>query len=320
MGQGRRIKKKQGAPEPLSEEHYTNLKRKTGLSVNDPPAKAPSIKKRRISTKPEPPKSNNKAKGAAQTKQTNGSKAKLNRDSKKAGKPKPKLPLPELEADEDVGNEFGASDLDDKVDEFPGLDGNELDATKLGDDFIGSEDESMFDSDRELERKQEQFTFSDDKDESDSDSEMKLTAANIESLSRKLDKKSEEDRAAAEAELRESALQTNIDGDRPKVLGDEEDGDDNLDVKGKSLLAPDLQLLRQRITDTIRVLGNFAKLGESGRSRAEYTARLLRDICSVRISFSCSKYALEARKPGIHLLLGYSLPKFLPPSRAKKKS
>jgi ribosomal RNA methyltransferase Nop2 len=42
---------------------------------------------------------------------------------------------------------------------------------------------------------------------------------------------------------------------------------------------PDVTLLRTRITDTIRVLEDFKKLHEEGRSRAEYTAQLLKDIC-----------------------------------------
>ena len=44
-------------------------------------------------------------------------------------------------------------------------------------------------------------------------------------------------------------------------------------------LAPDLQLLRSRITDTVRVLDDFSKLSEKGRSRADYTSQLKKDIC-----------------------------------------
>jgi ribosomal RNA methyltransferase Nop2 len=39
-------------------------------------------------------------------------------------------------------------------------------------------------------------------------------------------------------------------------------------------------LLRDRINETIRVLENFSKLSEEGRSRGEYTAQLLKDICT----------------------------------------
>lgn len=280
MGQGRRIGKKQGAPTPLSEEHFARLKRKAGLPVDDPPAKAPHTKKRRTSKNPEPPRSSDKSKAAAQPKQANGSKASLKGTSKKGGKPKAKSSDPGLDSDEDMDDEFGASDLDDQDDELLGSDENGLGGAKLADDFIGSDDESVFDSDHEVQGKKQQFVFSDDEDEDDSDREEKLTAANIVGLSRKLDEKLEEDREAAEAEIRESALQTNIDDD--DLLDDEDGDDDELAAKSKSLLAPDLQMLRQRITDTIRVLDDFSKLA-AGRSRAEYTEQLLSDICAVRV-------------------------------------
>ncbi|OIW32789.1 NOL1/NOP2/sun family putative RNA met [Coniochaeta ligniaria NRRL 30616] len=240
MGVGRRMGKKQGAPEPLSAEHFAKLKRKAGIPVDDTPADSPA-KRRRRSKKPESEKSN--------------------------GRPVAQPRQPKADMDDEVAEED---------DDFSGLDEDELDGAKLGDDFLGSDDDSVYDSDQEMAKK-EKFVFSDDENDSDSDREEKLTAANIVGLSHKLDKQMEEDDEAAEAELRESALQTNIDGDQPNVLGDDEE-DDEL-AKSKSLLAPDLQLLRQRITDTIRILEDFVNLG-AGRSRAEYTAQVLKDVCA----------------------------------------
>ena len=131
--------------------------------------------------------------------------------------------------------------------------------------------------------------WSDDEDESDM--EEKLTAANIVGLSRKLDQQMEEEAAADKAELAESAMQTNIHGDKPKVLADDDDDDDDeLAAKTNALLAPDLQLLRTRITETIRVLDDFANLHQEGRSRAEYTAQLLKDICAY---YGYSEYLAE---------------------------
>src|SRR6478735_5274308 len=49
MGVGRRMKK-QGPPQPLSEEHFAKLKRKAGLPV-DPVVEAPEKKKRKTNTK-----------------------------------------------------------------------------------------------------------------------------------------------------------------------------------------------------------------------------------------------------------------------------
>ncbi|KAF1730897.1 25S rRNA (cytosine-C(5))-methyltransferase nop2 [Beauveria bassiana] len=236
MGQGRRMKRKQGAPDPLSEEHFARLKRKAGIPVDETeqPAKTTPPKRRRTAKK-----------------------------AVAAGKSKKLLPDPHI--DENRPSQEGNGDaLTDEPDE------------KLGDDFIGSED-SVVDSDEDTSNKRERFVFSDDED--DSDKEEVLTAANIEGLSKKLDQQLEKERTEADAEVQESALQTNLDGDRPKVLGAFDESNEELG-NSSTLLAPDLQLLRQRIMDIIRILGDFSKLAEEGRSRADYTSQLLDDICA----------------------------------------
>ncbi|KAK4692116.1 25S rRNA (cytosine2870-C5)-methyltransferase, partial [Lecanoromycetidae sp. Uapishka_2] len=177
----------------------------------------------------------------------------------------------------------GAADLlgeDDEIDEDLLVDSDEGsgDGESLPDEFMGS-GSSVYDSDQQHEK----ATFSEDEDESDA--EQQLTAANIAGLSRRLDQEQRDDAAEAQLELEEAALQTNIDGDRPKVL---DDGDE--DEGAASRLAPDLQLLRLRITDTIRVLDDFSKLSEPGRSRAEYTAQLLKDLC---LYYGYSPYLAE---------------------------
>ncbi|KAL7797602.1 NOL1/NOP2/sun family putative RNA met [Trichoderma ceciliae] len=272
MGQGRRMKRKQGMPDPLSEEHFANLKRKAGLPVEPPLEKASlSNKKRRT------------AKGAAAVKKPEPTRKKAS--AKSNGKAKTLPQREEDSEDEDMDDEFG-------LDELEGDGSSAVDASSGGkkkniwsddegaDSDDAGEDDSVFDSDDQEESgKKGKFVFSDDEDESDA--EEKLTAANIVGLSRKLDKKLAEDKAITETELQESAMQTNIDG--PKIFGEgyaDDDDEDDLATKSKSLLAPDLQLLRQRITDTIRVLDDFASLAEEGRSRAEYTAQLLKDICA----------------------------------------
>jgi ribosomal RNA methyltransferase Nop2 len=108
--------------------------------------------------------------------------------------------------------------------------------------------------------------FSDDED---SDAEERLTAANIEGLSQKLDASQREAEEDAEQELHEAQMQTNIAA--PDVFADENQ---------QQGLAPDLQLLRQRITDTIRILGDLKTLGQPGRSRTDYVDLLLDDICT----------------------------------------
>src|SRR5690606_22204026 len=98
------------------------------------------------------------------------------------------------------------------------------------------------------------------------------TAANIVGLTRKLDEERAAELAEMEAELQEEAMQTNIDVDKVRVLGGVDD-DEDVDMG-----APAIALLRTRITDTIRVLEDFSNLGEPGRSRAEYTQQMIKDI------------------------------------------
>jgi 25S rRNA (cytosine2870-C5)-methyltransferase len=139
------------------------------------------------------------------------------------------------------------------------------------DDSLDMEQEgsgdSVFDSDQDQDHVGP-AGFSDDEDQSDA--EEKLTAANIEGLSRKLDMKEVEIQAQAQEELEDAAMQTNI------ATGAGQD-EGNAATQG---LAPDLQLLRSRITETLRILGDFSKLADRSKSRAEYTSLLLADICT----------------------------------------
>lgn len=270
MGVGRRMKK-QGPPEALSEEHFARLKRKAGLPVDEPTDSAPQKKRRTAKPTTTQKQNGSKPKKSPAVKEAPSSKkaAPAPKTNGRASKAKaPKVPLIEdsSEDEEDIGDEFDLDALED------GSDGEGVPA--IGDDFLGS-DSDVMDSDGDEGPK---AMFSEDEDESDA--EEKLTAANIVGLSRKLDKQLEEQAAANEAELLESAMQTNIDGEKPKILEDDDEDDDELTPKMNALLAPDLQLLRTRITENIRVLDDFANLHEEGRSRNEYTAQLLKDICA----------------------------------------
>lgn len=282
MGPGRRMKK-QGPPEPLSEDHFAKLKRKKGLPA-DVAEELPAKKRRTNKPDAATAKSNGSNKvatnGKSSAKKTNGTKVIAQPPEKKASKKSSKAAPEPSYSDIEIDEEFGDSDLE-QEEALSDLD-NE-DEPKLGDDFLGSDDDSVYDSDHD--RRKEEFVFSEDED--DSDAEEKLTAANIEGLSRKLDKQLEKDAADAQAELEESALQTNIRGDKPKVLeGEDEDGE----AKKKAILAPDLQLLRNRITENIRVLENFGELAEEDRSRGEYTSQLIADICAY---YGYSEYLAE---------------------------
>ncbi|KAG0647814.1 25S rRNA (cytosine(2870)-C(5))-methyltransferase [Hyphodiscus hymeniophilus] len=280
MGVGRRMKK-QGAPEPLDEAHFTNLKRKAGMSVTESRAESQQyVKKRRTNGSDSKParkdkkeKTNGKAKGFTNSMALPSQKSALKKSKKPEAVP---LPLSDEEDEDSDAADFMNDEFDDLS--IEGEEGGLGD----GDDFLESGSE-VYDSEDDHAHK---AMFSEDEDESDA--EEKLTAANIAGLTRKLDEQMAEQEADAQAELEEAALQTNIAGDRPHILSDDESDEEG--VKTNALLAPDLQLLRTRINDTVRVLDEFSKLAEEGRSRAEYTAQLLKDIC---VYYGYSPYLAE---------------------------
>ncbi|MCJ1462294.1 rRNA (cytosine-C5-)-methyltransferase nop2 [Pseudocyphellaria aurata] len=281
MGVGRRMKK-QGPP-PLLDESRMSTIQKRRASEAEFGARG---KKRKVSgevkeqTRPvktvngkikSNPRQKNIAKVNGQTSQND----RRNLASKPAIKTQAIHPGDSSEDDAaDLPGENGYQRTNGPADEIV------TDEELLRDEFLDS-NSSVYDSDRQ----HHETMFSDD--EGESDAEEMLTAANIEGLSRKLDEQQENEAAEAQLELEEAALQTNIDGDRPHIL---DDGEDDEAINAASRLAPDLQLLRSRITDTVRVLDDFSKLSENGRSRAEYTAQLLKDIC---LYYGYSPYLAE---------------------------
>ena len=167
--------------------------------------------------------------------------------------------------------------MEDELDGIQEADLDELDDDDElqddADDFAlapsDSEDEEVVDSDQEVPKR---GMWSEDEDEEE-DGEEALTAANIAGLSHRLDNQRAQELADGEAELQDDALQTNIaPADLP--TSDDEGG------PVRSMLAPDLQLLRTRITETVRVLSNFKELQDPTRSRDDYTQALLQDICA----------------------------------------
>ena len=278
--------KKQGMPKPLSEAKFAALKRKkqvesatqsrgkkrtaSGDVVQPPPKKAAkdvvtTQKKDQNGLKANgtKPQAKAKATAATQKKDQNGVKANGTRFKAKA-----KAPIPQESSD--ISSDDDAADFEDASEEgsIGDLEQDEDLEPDKKDDFLSGS--SVYDSDLETKG----VMWSEDEDESDA--EEKLTAANIAGLSRKLDAEQEAEAANAQLELEEAALQTNISGDRPKILSDS-DSESGLPATNLHL-APDLQLLRTRITDTIRVLDDFSKLAEPGRSRSEYMAQFEKDV------------------------------------------
>ncbi|KAH6622234.1 cytosine-5--methyltransferase NCL1 [Boeremia exigua] len=265
---GMRGKNKQGPPEPLDESLVTR-KRK------DYEAPAPKEQKRRRTDA----KAKAKAKAAPVSKKAAATTAAAKKSAAKpikAAKPaKKSAPPPESDDEDDFSDlSEGGDDLDAMVDVADIARVSGLDALGSASEDDSEIDDDDFDSDVETNGKK--AMWSDDED--DEEVQEQLTAANIEGLSRKLDMQRAIEEAEAAAELEEANLQTNIaPEDRPKVLDDEEDEEGR---KISNLVTQDIQLLRTRLNDTIRVLDDFKNLGETGRSRAEYRAQLLNDICS----------------------------------------
>jgi 25S rRNA (cytosine2870-C5)-methyltransferase len=250
MGPGRRMKK-QGPP-PNLDQLNVSIKRKASERNKQDRLGA---KRRKADT------SNGMVTSTFELQARNGSKPKMS---------KPVTKQEEEEEDEDNSSEIMR--LEDLDDEDIG-DGSASDADTGADDDIeieeGDSSGSVFDSDQEQAAPARlSARFSEDEDESDA--EEKLTAANIEGLSRKLDRKQAQIDAQAQAELEDAAMQTNI---APA------EGTGTADAATRDL-APDLQLLRTRITETIRTLGDFSKLADKSKSRADYTSMLLSDICT----------------------------------------
>ena len=299
--------KKQGPPPPLDEFRISSLKKRKATEVDD----SKRGKKRKASGEIKVPSPANPAynhttnsglKHATKGKFANGfNKAQKGRkggrglrmaDAVMSGALQDEVESSDDDAADLLGDGEEESMSDDDATDLLGgqddgentglLDGEEEDISEddegLRDDFLGS-GSSVYDSDAQ----QEKARFSEDEDESDA--EEKLTAANIAGLSRRLDEEQEKDAAEAQIELEEAALRTNVDGDQLNVL---DDGDE--DAGPVSRLAPDLQLLRSRITDTVRILDEFSKLAEPGRSRAEYTAQFIKDVC---LYYGYSSYLAE---------------------------
>ena len=283
MAKSRRMQK-QGPPQPLDESKITSLKKRkaTEAANAEPETKSDEGKKRKKG------KVQGKEKGKGESvdevdsvlkeapkKKVNGTatNGKATKDRNADNKKKAKL-IESDDQDDDVdglqddGDGLSGSEDEMMGDEFDNLDGVSEGSIESQDDESedgDAQDDSVFDSDEEDHPRE--AMFSDDED--DSDAEERITAANIEGLSNKLDAQQRAEEAEAEREMKDSALQTNITSDRPDLFAGVDD----------ATTAPDLHLLRTRITDTIRVLGDLKTLGQPGKSRTDYVDLLIKDIC-----------------------------------------
>jgi len=244
---------KQGMPDSLDGPNPAAKKRKSSASTNG------AVKKQ---------KSGGEAKGgpkgaanSAGRKSTKGDFKTQQKPTKTAPAAKAKkAPMPLDDEDDDDDSSDGGVQAG-NLDDF--MDGDDSDA----DDFANApsdDDEDIMHSDEDVGK----GMWSDD----DSDAEEVLNAANIAGLSQKLDQEREDEERENVAEITKDAMQTNI--------ADLEDSEDEDGQPKQGLLPPDMQLLRTRITETVRVLTNFKELHDPARSRTHYTDSLLKDICA----------------------------------------
>lgn len=168
-----------------------------------------------------------------------------------------------------------AEDIEEHPEGLPEVDLEELASAK----------KSLFDDDDEEELPEDEFPedefdvendsdeegrerpmFSDDED--DEDDLENLNAANMEAYSKALDEDEELEAEEAELELVQGAAQP-----RAQVLPTAEEEEA---LAGQPT---DITAVRTRMIEIVKVLENFQELAEEGKSRADYTSRLLKDIC-----------------------------------------
>jgi ribosomal RNA methyltransferase Nop2 len=252
-GPSRRMTK-QGMPDSIDPPSTAAKKRKSPASTKG------AVKKQRVVPEKGGPKNALNSAGKTSTKGDFKTQQKPSKTAPAAKAKKAPMPLDDDEDDNsDDSSEAGvkAGNLDDF------MDGDDSDA----DDFANApsdDDDDVMHSDEEVGK----GMWSED----ESDAEDVLNAANIVGLSQKLDLEREEEERANEAEVSKDAMQTNI--------ADLEDSEDEDGQPKKDLLPPDMQLLRTRITETVRVLTNFKELHDPSKSRGHYTSSLLKDICA----------------------------------------
>lgn len=292
-----KAKKHQGMPDKYDESLVTRKRKDV------PPAPEPEPKKRRRGGREAAAAAAKPVRGAAAA---TSKKAKLNGNGvapKAVNGRAAKVPAPRAKkAPLPVDDELDLSDDADGIDDPDVMDGDEfdiqgLDRADLEEDELDSDELEQDDDDDDSDVMQ-----SDEEDKkafgmwSDDEDEDELDEANIESMSRHLDKKAAQEAADAQAEIERDAMQTNIAGDLPEMDDDDDENEPGL----RTRLAPDLQLLRTRIADTVRVLDDFSKYADKeteeqqkdrkkqgikakpaeGPTRTDYVQQLLKDICA----------------------------------------
>ncbi|KAH8550224.1 NOL1/NOP2/sun family-domain-containing protein [Umbelopsis sp. PMI_123] len=271
---GRRAKNKQGPPAPLP-----------GTIENKGPSRRQLAKARKVhraqESKKRAPESESDDESQPQVKKIKSSaKTQTKQNGKKSSAASSvedswdNLPIAS-DDDEDVdddelpmGSDYDSEedqpiDDDEEEDEDDDAPDNDGAFPKVDNDFLGSdseEEELDDDDDDEAEEEEEQ---------SDEDDIAEFAGLD-ERKSRKLEARKAREAAEAEAELKESAMQTNIgeEGGDFDMLEDEEEDQ------------ADISQINHRIKEIVNILGNFKELRDPSKSRQDYLDRLLKDIAT----------------------------------------
>lgn len=265
--------------------------RKQRNKQSDPPALVDDTKKRKHDQNNERKRKSKKPK----KENTNDTKLKGQRVNGKlvvpektrvAGKlaAKPVAAAPKAPTVEDDEVDYSGTDSDDEKE-------NAARTKSLDDDLLNTEKAALFDSDSDadeenddpLQDDEDDVMLTDEEDEangglfSDSEDEELLTAANMESMSRKIDEEEAEDQELAEQELHDAGMAA------PQVLptsADEVPAGEN----------EDLTIVASRLQEIVRVLADYKTLGEAGKSRIDYMNQFQKDVITY---FGYSEYLAE---------------------------
>ncbi|KAF6026812.1 NOP2 [Bugula neritina] len=171
------------------------------------------------------------------------------------------------EAEEEINGSASESDESFVEDDVNFKDDNAdwLTPKKTGVQLHGSEDDEEMSEDEEMSGDEE----GDDVSDAESEEEDEANLLPIERKAKKLRQKEVVDKQLAQEELDMNIKQTEV----YKLPSGQ-------DISRDSNLAPDLELLKQRIRDIMQVLGDFSSRRDSGTSRQSYVSQLRTDLCT----------------------------------------
>ena len=176
----------------------------------------------------------------------------------------------EISSEED-GQSIGSSDDDDDAS------GSELesDSDEENENVAVKQvhKQALFENDSSEEEDNDHDTEEEEDEEESDDEEM-----DIEREARELDEQERIEGEEAEEEAaymaRDEAMETNIQDVEVITLPSGQQ------IESEMLAMPDLAMVKRRVRDVVRVLDDFKRLREPGRSRQEYIDQLKRDICT----------------------------------------